>query len=546
LRAIEALEAKLDVLASAVRVDEESEKATKRVHELRALLYGGPFEPSQVPLPHKDYPEFHPILHTWEGLYGLVRQAEKYGGDLLIVDNPCSATEVKRSLELKDTPESDRAAEVLAKLILSLQTNKQLVCFAPAICDRLDQTAVELRDDGMLTALALVVERFLPKEIPERHVTAPAILSSDDGFDALSLTRCPAVLDFATLSPIEAITVDGEPFASKTTLARYRRVQAKRGAGWELLPTLAGPRSLGGEVIGDVVIQALANLPLTGDERNPLRSDVHRVALLAFALSGPTSIPEDAGARFIAGRDTHANRQRWWRVVEVGRALVVTVNEQTGAWRDLLNATADGPLEVGGGVVHLSAPAWWRGAGKGSAWRLSGGLWRPPVMDRNPPEQGTATGYWGTLNRTLAGFEARLWWSPSAGRGRTGRIPDTLRPARKGGPGQQVWVPWFDVLTLSGEHVPWPPKPQSAAARRWLARRDALVKAEYLTPPSGAPAPAGDTVEIVKVVDGRGRNTAGLWIRASARFVEAVRLAQKTRNWQQLPAETLLGERPSD
>ena len=54
------------------------------------------------------------------------------------------------------------------------------------------------------------------------------------------------------------------------------------------------------------------------------------------------------------------------------------------------------------------------------------------------------------------------------------------------------------------------------------SRDDALIAAGYLIPAPGGVAPAGDTVEIVRVVDGRGHgHVAGVRIRASARFCAA-------------------------
>ena len=55
-----------------------------------------------------------------------------------------------------------------------------------------------------------------------------------------------------------------------------------------------GPRTLDGERIEDVLIEALADLQLAGDERSPLRSDIHKLSLAAFALTGAAHIPEAA------------------------------------------------------------------------------------------------------------------------------------------------------------------------------------------------------------------------------------------------------------
>ena len=57
------------------------------------------------------------------------------------------------------------------------------------------------------------------------------------------------------------------------------------------------------------------------------------------------------------------------------------------------------------------------------------------------------------MERTIGGIEGVLLWGASAGGGKRGRIPDNLRPMRKGGPGPEVFVPWWQVLRLSGENV---------------------------------------------------------------------------------------------
>ena len=52
--------------------------------------------------------------------------------------------------------------------------------------------------------------------------------------------------------------------------------------------------------------------------------------------------------------------------------------------------------------------------------------------------------------------------------------------------------------------------------------------------------PAGDTVEVVRIVDGRGKGqSGGLFVRATARFAEAYRLAQDSRAWELLPSSRL-------
>ena len=97
-----------------------------------------------------------------------------------------------------------------------------------------------------------------------------------------------------------------------------------------------------------------------------------------------------------------------------------------------------------------------------------------------------------------------------------------LRPVRKGGAGPDTFIPWRALLSLAGEPVPADAKSESVWGRRYRRRVDALIAAGYLIPAPGGVAPAGDTVEIVRVVDGRGHgHVAGVRIRASARFCAA-------------------------
>ena len=75
------------------------------------------------------------------------------------------------------------------------------------------------------------------------------------------------------------------------------------------------------------------------------------------------------------------------------------------------------------------------------------------VIGEAPP-RGTAAGYWGHL---LA------LWTESRPHSRGARrlaavgavgFRTTLKPVHKGGPGPEVFIPWRNVLRLSGEHAP--------------------------------------------------------------------------------------------
>ena len=68
-------------------------------------------------------------------------------------------------------------------------------------------------------------------------------------------------------------------------------------------------------------------------------------------------------------------------------------------------------------------------------------------------------------------------------------------------------------------------KADHAARNRWRRMVEALLKANYRIKTFRGQAKAGDSVEIVEVVRGSRARTAGLRVRASARFVEAARLS---------------------
>ena len=136
------------------------------------------------------------------------------------------------------------------------------------------------------------------------------------------------------------------------------------------------------------------------------------------------------------------------------------------------------------------------------------------------------------------GIEAALAWSPPSGGGKDGQLPVALRPEgdRHGAPGSKYFVGWQRVMYLSGE--PYPATDDTTAARTYANRVAGFKKADYAAKGS-RPAHAGDTWEITKVERG------GLWVRASARYVEAVRLSQHRQNFTRVPLNLLM-QPPTD
>ena len=201
------------------------------------------------------------------------------------------------------------------------------------------------RDDG-LSALAMIVARSA-RPVPERH-----LITVTDRAESITLVRQPAVVTVATLSDLEAVAVDGEPFVTKGPdaglLACYR---ARPRAAQRGLP-FAGPRRMDGHLIGSPVVRALQSFPLTGDERSPIRGDTLRVAVVGYAATGPMLIDETTGA-LLFGANTAANRKRFWEASRVYHHLELT-DSKTGRYVTLGHAPANGRVVSLGRAVLVA------------------------------------------------------------------------------------------------------------------------------------------------------------------------------------------------
>ena len=349
-------------------------------------------------------------------------------------------------------------------------------------------------------------------------------------------TKTPGLLA-TTSGQLEIVQVDGEPFAGRQPLMpKEGRTKAYRPAQPTQGELIAGPATIDGVPAGDLLLVGLDQWDLEEDKRTTLRHDIIQLGRAAYALTGRATIPEDVGARWLTGQEhaTETAKRRWWDTLAAMRWLTVQVNPKTHRWIGMFDVD---PRTSGD--VWIGPPAWWKESRAESgprSWRLSGGLWRPPLVG-DTPAHGTTAGYWGTLARTVDGIEAALTWGPTAGRGQSGRLPDYLKPVRKGGPGPDVFIPWRNVLRLAGERAP-DDDASSYLRVRYKRRIDAMRAAGLLV--GGQAAPAGDTVEIVRVVDGRGKGrSSGIIVRATDRFVEAYRLGQDSKAWELLPSSRL-------
>ena len=308
-------------------------------------------------------------------------------------------------------------------------------------------------------------------------------------------TKGASLLDAATLAAVE---VDGAPVATATPAMEQRRVVAP--AQGELF---AAPRRIAGRPTGDMVFEALSQAHLTGDERSYLRNDLRFFGRLVFALWRCTvQIADGEGSRLLTGADTPGGRQQWRLVVLHARYL---------SYRDISLFDA----ELGPDTALFGPARWWqrRQAGGPGHWVLTGGLFRRSAIGATERRGGGPRRLAGAI-AIIDGLEAVLVYG------------NYSVPIRPGGSGPELFVPWHGVLRQAGEPVSPDTPMRSAPGYRYGRRVEALDR--FVVPQGGATeAPAGDSVEIVKIVSGNGRNQhggnreTGIVVRLSARYLEA-------------------------
>ena len=406
----------------------------------------------------------------------------------------------------------------------------------PRLIEALARRWIEARElDGCPGhPLAPIVRAWIerPRGLERRHLIATREKYPPKGSEPLVMTRQPGIVSLVSHSPLEAVKVDGVAFATRTiggveTKIRRYRLADSQG---DLFP---GPRTLAGDTTAGAIFEAVAFLVLSGDERSPLRADLLKLANLAFALTGPTEWQEPEGAELVGGRDSKPNRERFHSALWALRGMAVHVpstRPHGDRWWPMAGADPDPKRNI------IAPPRWWlshmeatKGTKRGSperrerlaaaglagpvAWRYTGCLFVPASK-------------WGAVERTVCGLESALLWGSSAGAGRGGGNPDNVDPVRRGGPGPEVVVPWWQVLRLSGENVGEDTDPRGAAGRRYRRRCKDLESAGYFTARNGT-ASAGGTVEVVEQRRGSKARRAGLVVRASARFCAAYAINER-------------------
>ena len=342
------------------------------------------------------------------------------------------------------------------------------------------------------------------KPIKETHIIVTQERRPPKGQKHMVLGRAPGVLSLICNTPLEVVEVDGEPLVTAAPVGELqRRYRVPRPVQGELF---AAPRKLDGRETGGILVEAVARLPLSGDERMPIRAHLLRLGALAYALTGAITLTTSEGAVLLTGRDTPETRALFIDLMWTMRSLAI--EGRPGEMWAAADAEPGDPHRIG-------PPRWWLSKKGLRAYRLTGTLFRRIKGD------GRRATRWGTLERTIAGIEGALLWGPTAGRGRGARLPDAVRPVRRGGPGDEVFIPSLQILRLGGDYVPADASGQVRNTLNTRSRRrvEALYDAGYSA--ERGESEAGDTVEIVRRVRPGRDHGAGIMVRATARLCAA-------------------------
>ena len=327
------------------------------------------------------------------------------------------------------------------------------------------------------------------------------------------------------LAGVSAARVDGEPMATRfpdETAVFGESARPRRRVYAASAQRRLGLRGIA-ELPADLRLSALSAVE-GGPAPAVLAGDVLALMSVAHASDRPIRLGEREGAALLArSRDGGFRRalqsdiKRFWRAAEGLYGLLVYDPRGTGRWANLARVDPFPQARA----VEIGAPEWMRGADRGR-WTLTaeGG-----IASRARVVAGEAAGA-GRLVTALEHYLGAYW----IGEGR-GASPYLRPDGGKGSAGPIARLPWRTVMMLAG--YSWDPRDSAAdhAMRSRFQRFAARLMHEdsgYRVPGGRlrAEAPAGDSVEVLGVERGKGRwRGLGLRFRASARFVEAARLA---------------------
>ena len=279
----------------------------------------------------------------------------------------------------------------------------------------------------------------------------------------------------------------------------------------------------------DLRLISLQEVTADPDASHVLANDVLTMLNYAHVVDRPMVLTEHDGTALLARNKDGGPRpvkqdeyRRFWEAAAWLRVLMVW--DPVSGYRWVPLAYVDVPRISPVDCVTIGRPEWARDRSRGK-WTLTG-------EGSAAAKSRVTAGRWGMAGRIITGVEYRL--AASWDGNRQDRRSPFLRPAYgKTGPGRVHEMSWR--VTLRGAGYWWDETDDSAdnAAlsrfNRLVDRLGAGTGEQSFFVPGGEvrkTAPAGDSVEIVERVRGHRGRPAGLLVRASARFVEAARLAQ--------------------
>ena len=353
-----------------------------------------------------------------------------------------------------------------------------------------------------------------------------------------SMTRRPRIVSnihrAAWLADVgvDGLVVDGEPIATRRAdpadLFPSKRNSRRRRVHRVIDQQRRLALKDGGGMPRDLRLISLQELIVDPDSSAVLPNDVLTLLSYAHVVDRPMALFERDGAALLA---RHLNGDprpvqscdidRFWEASAWLRSLVVY--EPDGGFRWVPMAHVDVPAVRPVDQVTIGPPEWARPVT--GAWTLTG-------EGSRASRARVIAGRYGLAGRIVTALEYRLGAARWDRDRRDRRSPYLRSASGRVGPGKVLGVPWRTTMILAGEC--WDREDTNedkAALVRFNRAYHRLVgnkSRSYLVPDESfsKEARAGDTVEIMgRTRGGRGR-PAELFVRASARFVEAARLAQ--------------------
>ena len=251
---------------------------------------------------------------------------------------------------------------------------------------------------------------------------------------------------------------------------------------------------------------------------NPnLKRDTLTLLNLVHSLAWKMPFHEKTGAALLArhhdGRYRDPEKSditRFWKAAEACIRLGPATTADSVGRFTVFVASEDprDPRHLPG--IVLGPPAWLRAKGVQYTLTAEGGQSAQARIRAGVERSG----------RIVTGLEFYLATSFA---GKSNSIAPYLEPQRRGGPGPEVFVPWNLCLKMAGDAWDeWDPRAKKAAVKSYNRFVNRLETCGYFTSDSLlSEAAAGDSIEILERKKGGNGRTAGVRIRASARFCQA-------------------------